>query len=538
MSATAVGDHTALVVAAMRDPRTYPGAPATVEVVETHCSWVFLAGDRAYKVKRPVTLGFLDHGTLERRRALCREEVRLNRRLAPRIYLGTLALVRAADGFALVPDRDRRVDDDGVLEVAIEMRRFAESDTLAARAAAGTATDADPERLGHLLAGFHLVARRPRDGHGASRALADAVRTTLDDLDAVHPGAVDGARLIALRRFLVSFLGGWTPALARRAARGLVREGHGDLRAEHVILSDPPQIVDCLEFDPALRMGDVALDLAFLVMDLEALGAPAIADRIVVAYRRSGGDPGDEALLAGLACFRALVRAKVAAVRATQPGADADDAGRESERLVALAERLAWRARGPHVIVCCGPAASGKSTLARHLSLAAGFPHLSSDVTRKRLFGLAPTTRAPAAAYAPSVTAETYRALAAQTTEALAQSGGAIVDATFHTAAERAAFLEALGGCAAPVLFAECRAPAEVLERRAIRRARAPARVSDATVDVVRRQLAAWEPFAGMSHRRHLVVPADQPVEGMADAVLAWLDRRLEDKPSTRRSTR
>ena len=275
MSATAVGDHTALVVAAMRDPRTYPGAPATVEVVETHCSWVFLAGDRAYKVKKSVTLGFLDYGTLERRRALCREEVRLNRRLAPRIYLGTLALVRAADRFALVPDRDRRVDDDGVLEVAVEMRRFAEADTLAARAAAGTATDGDAERLGHLLAGFHLVARRPRDGHGASRALADAVRTTLDDLDAVHPGAVDGARLIALRRFLVSFLGGWTPALARRAARGLVREGHGDLRAEHVILSDPPQIVDCLEFDPALRIGDVALDLAFLVMDLEALGAPA-----------------------------------------------------------------------------------------------------------------------------------------------------------------------------------------------------------------------------------------------------------------------
>jgi uncharacterized protein len=537
VSATVAGDHTALVADAMRDPRTYPGAPATVEVVETHSSWVFLAGKRAYKVKKPVTLGFLDYGTPERRRALCREEVRLNRRLAPDIYLGTLALVRAGDGFGLVPDRDP-AGDDGVLEVAVEMRRFAEADTLKARVAAGTVSDADAERLGHVLAGFHLVARRPRDVHGATRALADAVRTTLDDLDALRPAAVDASRLIALRRFLASFLSGWGPVLARRGARGLVCEGHGDLRAEHVLLSDPPRIVDCLEFDPALRIGDVALDLAFLVMDLEALGAPAIADRIVIAYRHSGGDPGDDALLAGLACCRALVRAKVAAVRSTQPGADADDAAAESERLVALAERLAWRVRGPHVIVCCGPAASGKSTLARHLSRAGGFRHLSSDVTRKGLLGLAPTTRAPARAYAPAVTAETYRALGAQTAEALAESGAAIVDATFHTAAERTAFLDTLGDCRAPVLFAECRAPAEVLERRAAARAREPERVSDATVDVVRRQLAAWEPFAGGPHRRHLVVPADQPVEGMADAVLAWLDRRLEDNPSTRSTAR
>ena len=196
--------------------------------------------------------------------------------------------------------------------------------------------------------------------------------------------------------------GGLDPGLARRAARGLVRDGHGDLRAEHVLLPDPPQIVDCIEFDPALRIADVALDLAFLVMDLEALGAPRLGRRSSSPTGDSGGDPGDDALLAGLACFRALVRAKVAAVRATQHGADADGAAAESERLVALAERLAWRARGPHVIVCCGPGRERevhpRPTASR---VAAGFPHLSSDVTRKRLFGLAPTTRAPAAAYAP-----------------------------------------------------------------------------------------------------------------------------------------
>jgi len=533
MSAMAAS-HAELVLGAMRDPGTYPHLAGAVEVSETHSAWVFLAGDRAYKVKKAVELSFLDYGTLARRRELCREEVRLNRRLARRIYLGTVALVRAERGFALVPDGGPGRDD--ALEVAVEMRRFAPQDTLAWRVRAGTATDEDAERIGHLLAGFHLTARRPRHVHAATTALADAIHATLDDLDGSPHAAIEPRRLRALRRFLDALLRGRSAELAHRAARGLVRDGHGDLRAEHVVLGDPPQVVDCLEFDPALRVGDVALDLAFLVMDLEALGAPGLAARIVTAYRHAGGEPGDDRLLAGLACFRALVRAKVAAVRVGQDGDDAAAATAELARLVALAESFAWRARGPLVIVCCGPAASGKTTLARELARAGNVPHISSDLTRKHLVGVAPTSRAPAGAYAPAVTAETYARLAAQTIDAIQGDGGAVVDATFHTAASRTAYLDALGPCRAEVLFVECRAPVEVLERRAAERARDPDRVSDATADVMRRQLAAWDPFGGGRGRRHLVVPADQPVEAMVDAVHAWLDRRLEDEaPRTRR---
>jgi uncharacterized protein len=524
-TATADG-HTALVTGAMRDPATYPRGVGDVDVVETHCSWVFLAGDRAYKVKKPVVLPFLDYGTLERRRALCHEEVRLNRRLAPRIYLGTVALVRAVDGFALVPDAGTGAD--GALEVAVEMLRFAVEDTLGWRVRANTASDADAERLGHLLAGFHLVARRSRDVDGATRALAAAMRATLDDLARAAVDGLDGARVAALRRFLAAFMTASTPGLVRRGARGLVRDGHGDLRAEHVILGDSPQIVDCIEFDPALRIGDVALDLSFLVMDLDALGAPGFARAVVDSYRRSGADPGDDRLLAGLACFRALVRAKIAAVRAAQQDDDGDGLGADARRLVAVAERLAWRAREPVVIACCGPSASGKSTLAARLARMSGLPHLSSDVTRKRLVGVAPTERAPRTAYGPEITAATYRALAAETAAALATGRGAIVDATFHTVDRRRIFLDALKHPGAPVLFAECRAPVTVLERRAMERAAHPARVSDATLEVVRAHHAAWEAFAGVPRGRHLVVPADQPPEGMADAVVAWLDRRLE----------
>ena len=197
---TMAASHTELVLGAMRDPGTYPHPAGAIEVVETHSSWVFLAGDRAYKVKKAVDLGFLDYRTLVRRRELCREEVRLNRRLAPRIYLGTVALVRAERGFALVPDGGPGRDD--ALEVAVEMRRFAIEDTLAWRARAGTATDADADRIGHLLAGFHLTARRPRDAHPATTALAEAIHTTLDDLEGSSHAAIAPQRLRALRRFL------------------------------------------------------------------------------------------------------------------------------------------------------------------------------------------------------------------------------------------------------------------------------------------------------------------------------------------------
>jgi aminoglycoside phosphotransferase family enzyme len=234
--------------------------------------------------------------------------------------------------------------------------------------AALTASEDDATRVGQLLAGFYFVARRPRNAGAAHRALEAAMQTTLDDLGASRVDLIAPARIAALRRFLSAFMRGREPQMARRAARGLVCDGHGDLRAEYVILGDAPQIVDCIEFDPGLRIADVAVDLAFLVMDLEALGAPRLGDVIVEAYRRSGGDPGDDALLAALACFRALVRAKVAIVRVALEGPGADAAAAEVQRLVALAERLAWRARGRLVIVCCGPAASGKSTLAHTLS--------------------------------------------------------------------------------------------------------------------------------------------------------------------------
>jgi aminoglycoside phosphotransferase family enzyme/predicted kinase len=530
--AATLGSHAAVVLAAMTDPRTYGDRPARVDVAETHCSWVFLAGERAYKMKKPVVLPFLDYGTPARRHDLCREEVVLNRRLAPTLYLGTVALVRRGERFALVPDSAATIDER--IETAVEMRRFAEDDTLAAHVLARTATARDVERIGGVLARFHAAAAQPPDGGAATEALVAAMHTTAHDLAVAPAGLVGPRRVAALRRLLDAVMSARGAELAARTAGGLVRDGHGDLRAEHVLLTDPPQIVDCLEFDPALRIADVAVDLAFLVMDLEALGAPRLARRLIDGYRSAGGDPGDDALLAAFACFRALVRAKVAAVRAGQSGAGAARGTGEVLTLMALAERLAWRTRGPLVLVCCGPAASGKSTLAERLAAQSGVPHLSSDLVRKRLAGVPPTVRAPESAYAPAHTAATYRRLGELSADALAEHGGAIVDATFHDAASRRTFRRALGRRDAPLLFVECRAPESVLEARAVARGHRPGHVSDATVAVVRRQVAGWAPLDEVPRGHHLVVRTDRPAETVADTVLAWLDARLAAQPAPR----
>ena len=257
-------------LSALAAPEVYPGAPTSVERHDTHGSWVFVAGEHALKVKKPVVLPFMDYGTLERRRAMCREEVRLNRRLAPGLYTGTVGIVRREDGGVSLQSDDEAP---GVIEVGVLMRRYDEGDTLAARRSAGTATAAELRRVGARIAAFHASEPRADQANAALAALRQAVRTTVDDLEAQTREAREIAGLRVLRARLEAALSLRRDDLLARGQRGLVVDGHGDLRAEHVLLTDPLQIVDAVEFDPGLRIADVACDLGFLIMDLEGLGA-------------------------------------------------------------------------------------------------------------------------------------------------------------------------------------------------------------------------------------------------------------------------
>jgi uncharacterized protein len=522
-----LGGRQSELVAAMLEPGFYPHSPAAVELRETHISWVFLAGELAYKVKKPLTLPFLDYGSLERRREMCREEVRLNRRFAPRIYLRVLGIIRDGAAWALASE-----DDPAAVEYAVEMRRVEERRSLAALVAAGALERRHVLAVARRLARLHAEAPIAPPTRRRVEVLIATLEENIDTLREAGGSVLDRRRLDAAERFTQSFLAARRGALEARAGAGRVRDCHGDLRAEHVIVPERGEIYiyDCVEFDPALRQIDVAADLAFLVMDLVGLGAEEHAFALADAYREAGGDPGDDATLSFFAAYRAWVRTKVDCLRAEElPGDDPERGAqqRKARERLELGHRFAWRARRPLALVLGGVAASGKTTLAQELARTSGWAHVSSDLTRKRLAKVAPQQRAAPEHYSHEFTLRTYRELGLAARAELERSGGVIVDATFHRRDERAAFLGALGERRIPLLFVICRASEEVLLARARAREREPGRVSDADAAIVARQLAEFEPPREIASEERAELVTEATPQELATDLEALVDARI-----------
>lgn len=484
---------------------------------ETHASWVFVLGERAYKVKKPVALGFLDYSTLARRRAACLEEVRVNAALAPDVYLSVRALVR--DGAGERPRvRLADVEAPGAIEYVVEMRAFDERATFSGLIDAGTLRDVDVADAARLLANFHRHARVDR-AWGPKRLL-ERWRRNLDELSAV--GAPPAWHVEVAHGFVAAFVARRGEELRARAACGLARDGHGDLRCEHV-LTRPVRVVDRIEFDPLLRCGDVAADLAFLAMDLEALGQAWAARELYETYRKTGLDIGDDPLRDFYAAHWAIVRAKVALISAGERE-DEPRAAQQAiaERMWSLAERLCWRARRPLAVVVSGPAASGKSVLAAELSRRTGAPAISSDAVRKRLAGIEPARPAGAEHYTDAFTHATYARLGEQALEQLRGGGLALLDATFRERREREPLLRALRAGGARVLLVRCEVPLAVALERAERRMEEPGRISDATPSIVERHYREFkEPEPGEADavlRLDTAAPREQQLAALARA--------------------
>ncbi len=495
----------------MKSPLLYGLSEGSdISVRETHASLVFLAGNRAYKVKKAVRLPFLDYSDLARRRQLCLDEVRLNSPYAPGTYLGVRAIVPTSAGFRLAGP-----DDPGAVEYAVEMRRLDEDRTLERLVPAGQADEQLIERVARRIAELHANAPLAPPGAGDPSHTWRLIADNLDVLRAHTDSLLDPEILSAVRHYAERFAKANAELMSARVAAGRVRECHGDLRAEHIVVDDGITIFDRLEFDDRLRRIDVAADLAFLVMDLERLGAEQLARTLVRAYVDASGDPALRDLLPFYSCYRAAVRSKVACVRLDQLDPDAPgraELAHEARSLLALSLRFAWRSRLPLALVFCGVAGSGKSTLATEVANRSGLSRVGSDEVRKRLAGLGPSERGDAELYSRAHTDRTYEQLISDAEARVRADGGVVVDATFREQAQRRALTAALRAAGARVLFCECRASEPALLERGRARERAPEHGSDATWDVISEQRASFDPLDDVAAGDHLVIDTDRPV--------------------------
>jgi uncharacterized protein len=494
------------LIEALSKPSAYVQPVEQVALVQTHLSLVFLAAERVYKVKKAVDLGFADYSSLERRRRFCEEEVRLNRRLAGDTYLGVVPITREPDGSLRLRGEGETV------EFAVEMRRLPARRMLDRLLVDGEIDNGKMEALAALLARFHREAATGPgvDEHGAPEAVAFNVRENFEQTAAfaAPPGrvAAAGARTLsfALHAFLGDaaerFLADEHHLLERRVADGRIRDGHGDLHAGNICLTDDKGIVvyDCIEFAPRFRCGDVACDLAFLAMDLDYRGFRAFSRYLVRRYGAHANDPELDRLLVFYKGYRAIVRAKVASFAAVDEGLDAEQ--REERRLEALRyfHLAAAYELPPVLILTCGLPASGKSTAARHLAAPFEAALLRSDTRRKRLAGVTPARRTGErygrGIYSREMSERTYRSLLVDAEKALRSGRPVVVDAAFARAAQRGPFLQLARSLGAPLVFVETVAPEDVIRERMGRRPDNRHEVSDADLDIYRRMREAYEP--------------------------------------------
>jgi aminoglycoside phosphotransferase family enzyme/predicted kinase len=507
---------------ALGRPETYPPpTPRRVETVTTHISWVFLTDRHAWKIKRPVDYGFLDYTTLERRRHFCEEEVRLNRRLAPDVYLGVVAVRLGPGGYTLAGDG-------AVVEYAVQMRRLPDTASADARLRVGMLTHDDLWRVAGALARFYAAAAAtPRYGS------VDLIRGNVtENFDQVRPFVgrfLGAATLDAVSAWQLGFLARHADRFQARVDRGRIRDGHGDLRLEHVYFEGAaPLVLDCIEFNERFRMGDVASDAGFLAMELDARDRPDLAGSFLGRFALESDDYDLYRVVDFYLSYRAWVRGKVAAFLAADPSTPAGKAERKAAEAQAFFTRAEAYTHPPAspgpVLAVGGLIGSGKTALAETLARALALPAVASDRTRKWLAGVAPTERAPLSAYEPDFSRRTFDELFRRAGAVLESGRGVILDATFGGRDLRRRARELARRHGRRFLLVETTCDDATLRERLRQRATGPS-VSDATESLLARMQAEFEPVTELPPPEHLVLVTTAPLATLEQAVRDTLSR-------------
>jgi hypothetical protein len=478
-------------------PSAYKEPTNSVHLLQTHVSYLFITDHYVYKIKKPVDFGFLNFTTLDQRRFYCNEEVRLNRRLCPGIYLGVVE-VREEAGKATFADTGK------IIDYAVKMKRLPEERMLDRLLAEGKVTDADMRRVARTVAEFHLGAERGPDidAYGSLecirsnleesfRQVADFVEITLTSRD-----------LRLIREWAEGYLANNGELFAKRVPKGFIRECHGDIHLENISLSEEVCIFDCIEFNRRFRYSDTAADIAFFLMDLDYHGNSCFAEVFLAEYMTVTGDREIVRILDFYKVYRAVVRGKVTSFRLNDPAIPEPEreAARETAcRYFRLARGYVLRRRHPPALfITCGLMGSGKSTVTAQLAWELGLDSINSDIIRKELTGTPLQFHNRAGygegIYTQATTSDTYRAMLASAEASLVSGQGMIVDAGFRSKGSRAMFRSMADRIGVPFTIIRTDCPEETVRRRLYDRQKRPQEVSDGRWELFHQQKEEFEP--------------------------------------------
>ena len=524
-----VSDDASTLIRCLQNPALYDHEVGEFTVIETHISWVLLTGPYAYKIKKPVNLGFLDFSTLEKRRFYCHEELRLNQRLAPRHYVDVVTITGTAEQPVLNGTGP-------VVEYAVKMVQFPQDTQLDRVLARGALKDHHIDQLAQKLAAFHgnVSIAGPETTYGLPAHIHALVRSNFDQVLPTLRRKVDVDRLHTLRTWAEAEYGKQRHTLSMRKQNGFIRECHGDMHLKNIALIDGELLIfDCIEFNAELSWIDVISEAAFVVMDLDGRGHPKLARRFLNAYLENTGDYEGLKVLRYYLAYRAMVRAMVDTIRVGQSGLDERERHEvlvECRRYIALAERYTQVAR-PALIITHGLSGSGKTTVAQSLLETQPFViRVRSDVERKRLYGLAADARTRSEVdgglYTDKVTRRTYVRLLELARTLLRSGSTVIVDATFLKQAQRNAFRVLAERLGLPFFILDCQLSEDILLKRVLNREREGRDASEANAAVLTHQLAAHEPLTEAEKGYAIIIDTTHGVDGAH--VTATLDGSLQ----------
>lgn len=502
----------------LREPNSYPHHPQSVQLVQTHCSFVALAGNFVYKVKKAVNLGFLDFSTLEKRKHFCEREVILNRRLCPDVYLDVVAISKTGGRYVFG-------EGDKIVEYAVRMRRLSDRGFLHKRLERNRVTRGDLNRIAATLKRFYDAQHPTREIEiwGSIDRLAISTDENFRQTKEFIGKTLSRAAFETIQFYTDEFYRPRKSLFKSRVEQGWIRDCHGDLHAEHIHLTPKTvRIYDCIEFNDRLRYVDVANDVAFLAMDLDYEGHPELGKHFTRKIAKALGDSKMHQLIDFYKCYRAFVRGKVESmhhVAHAAPETEKEASAERARRYFRLALQYAIAGSEPMVIVVMGRVAAGKSTLAAALSRELGWEVLSSDRLRKELAGLPIYQRsaqnAQSSLYSPAMTRKTYDALFKGAIKNAQRGKSVILDATFAKRAQREELKARLSSNAIRHRIIEIRSSdrkiKEALKNRELKRDE----VSDARIEDFNMLNAVYEPPTELERSAIITVQSSSPEQSL-----------------------